>query len=150
MFYDNFVKACNLHNKSPSAVAIDIGISKATVTGWKNGSMPSDATLRKLADYFGVSPEELTGSTGPAQRTGWSTPVSACLDPESLDVAAAYQQADDRSRAMVRLALGMDDDMAIAARGGKIVKKPSPASAETLDELSRATAKAAEKENDQY
>lgn len=60
MFYDNFVKACNLHNKAPSAVAIDIGISKATVTGWKNGSMPSDATLRKLADYFGISPSDLT------------------------------------------------------------------------------------------
>lgn len=30
--------------------------------------MPRDATLRKLADYFGISPEELTGSTGPAQR----------------------------------------------------------------------------------
>ena len=68
MFYDNFVKACNSRNKAPSAVAIDIGISKATVTGWKNGSTPNDATLRKLADYFGVSPEELTGSTGPAQR----------------------------------------------------------------------------------
>lgn len=150
MFYDNFIKACNLKGKTPSAALSEAGIDKSASTRWKNGKKPTDATIHKLADYFGVSPEELTGSTGPAQRTGWSTPVSACLDPESLDVAAAYQQADDRSRAMVRLALGMDDDMAIAARGGKIVKKPSPASAETLDELSRATAKAAEKENDQY
>ena len=46
-------------------------------------------------------------------------------------MASAYQQADERSRAMVRLALGLDDDMAIAARGGWVVKKPSPASAET-------------------
>ncbi len=81
---------------------------------------------------------------------GWPAPVSACLDPESMDVAAAYQQADERSRAMVRLALGLDDDMAIAARGGRVVKKPRPASAEALDRLSRATEKEARKENDQF
>lgn len=113
--------------------------------------MPTPANVLKLSDYFGVSPEELTGSTGPAQRTGWPAPVSAApLDSESMDVAAAYQQADERSRAMVRLALGLDNDMAIAARGGKVVKKPSPVSAEKLDELSRATAKAAEKENNRF
>ena len=112
--------------------------------------MPTPANVLKLADYFGITPEELTGSTGPAQRTGGPAPVSASLDPESMDVAAAYQRADERSRAMVRLALGLDDDMAIAARGGKVVKKPSPVSAETLDELSRATEEAAKKENDQF
>ena len=150
MFYDNFIKACNSIGKTPSAVLLEIGLGKSAGTRWKRGEMPTDATLRKLADYFGVSPEELTGSTGPAQRTGWPAPVSACLDPESLDVAAAYQQADERSRAMVRLALGLDEDMAIAARGGEVVKKPRPVSAETLDELSQATAKAAEKENNRY
>ena len=63
MFYDNFVKACNSRNKAPSAVAIDIGISKATVTGWKNGSTPNDTTLQKLADYFGISPEDLMNAS---------------------------------------------------------------------------------------
>ena len=100
MFYDNFVKACNLHNKAPSAVAIDIGISKATVTGWKNGSTPSDATLRKIADYFGVSPEELTGSNEPAQRI-----TTDGLSAEALDVAQAYDRADKRAKDMVKLAL---------------------------------------------
>ena len=150
MFYDNFIKACNLKGKTPSAALSEAGIDKSASTRWKSGKKPTDATLRKLADYFGVSPEDLTGNTGPAQRIRWPAPVSACLDPESLDVAAAYQQADERSRAMVRLALGLDDDIAIAARGGKVVKKPSPVSAETLDELSHATAKAAEKENNRF
>lgn len=68
MFYDNFIKECNRIGKSPSAVVIDCGISKPAVTRWSRGEMPRDATLRKLADYFGISPEELTGSTGPAQR----------------------------------------------------------------------------------
>lgn len=97
MFYDNFVKACNLHNKAPSAVAIDIGISKATVTGWKNGSMPSDATLRKLADYFGVSPEELTGSTGPAQKKAPAGVSNSDTQSEGQLMAAFFEGGKDLS-----------------------------------------------------
>ena len=97
MFYDNFVKACNLHNKAPSAVAIDIGISKATVTGWKNGSMPSDATLRKLADYFGVSPEELTGSTGPAQKKAPAGVSNSDTQNEGQLMAAFFEGGKDLS-----------------------------------------------------
>lgn len=97
MFYDNFVKACNLHNKAPSAVAIDIGISKATVTGWKNGSMPSDATLRKLADYFGVSPEELTGSTGPAQKKAPADVSNSETQSEGQLMAAFFEGGKDLS-----------------------------------------------------
>ena len=97
MFYDNFVKACNLHNKAPSAVAIDIGISKATVTGWKNGSMPSDATLRKLSDYFGVSPEELTGSTGPAQKKAPADVSNSDTQSEGQLMAAFFEGGKDLS-----------------------------------------------------
>lgn len=61
MFYDNFVKLCNSVDKSPSAVALEIGIYKSTVSNWKNrGTFPTDATLQKIADYFGVSVAELT------------------------------------------------------------------------------------------
>lgn len=97
MFYDNFVKACNLHNKAPSAVAIDIGISKATVTGWKNGSMPSDATLRKLADYFGVSPEELTGSTVLAQKKTTADVSNSDTQNEGQLMAAFFEGGKDLS-----------------------------------------------------
>lgn len=62
MFYDNFVKLCNSIDKSPSAVALEIGVQKSTVTRWKNGSMPTDATAQKIADYFGVSVDQLLGN----------------------------------------------------------------------------------------
>ena len=58
-FYDNYVSLCNLAGKSPSAVALEIGLTKPTVNRWKNGSMPTDATIRKVADFFGVSVAEL-------------------------------------------------------------------------------------------
>lgn len=62
-FYNNFVKLCNSVGKSPSRVVLDIGGTKSAITRWKNGSLPTDATAMKLAEYFGVSIEELTGET---------------------------------------------------------------------------------------
>lgn len=61
MFYDNYVRLCNSVHKSPSAVAIEIGIAKPTVYRWKSGSIPNHATAVKVADYFGVPVSELTG-----------------------------------------------------------------------------------------
>lgn len=61
MFYDNFVRLCNRAGKSPSSVATEIGLSRASVSGWKNGKKPTDATAMKLADYLGVSVDYLMG-----------------------------------------------------------------------------------------
>ena len=104
MFYDNFLKACNMRNKAPSAVASEIGISKGTVTGGKNGSSPNDATLQKLADYFGVSPSDLLGETN-IKVTRGEVLETGGLSPEALRVALAFDRADQRAKDMVRLAL---------------------------------------------
>ena len=60
-FYENFIGLCNKAGKTPSRVAIEVGLSKPTVNRWKNGSTPTDATAMKVAEYFGVSIQELTG-----------------------------------------------------------------------------------------
>jgi transcriptional regulator with XRE-family HTH domain len=62
-FYYVFLNLCNKVGKTPSKVALEIGTSKPAVTRWKSGSMPSDATLVKLAEYFNVSVEYLKGET---------------------------------------------------------------------------------------
>ena len=60
MFYQNFIRLCNERKVSPNAVASSIGISNGTATGWKNGAVPQQRTLIKIADYFGVPLETLT------------------------------------------------------------------------------------------
>lgn len=60
-FYERFVGLCNKVGKTPSRVAMEVGLSKPTVNRWKNGSSPTDATAMKVAEYFGVSLQELTG-----------------------------------------------------------------------------------------
>ena len=60
VFYNNYIRFCAKVGKSPSAVAEEIGLYKSTVTNWKNrGTKPTDATLQRVADYFGVTVEDL-------------------------------------------------------------------------------------------
>lgn len=59
MFYERYLKLCNSVGKAPSAVALECGLKKSTVTRWKRGGNPTDATAQKIADYFGVSVDYL-------------------------------------------------------------------------------------------
>lgn len=52
--YENFVQQCRAAGKTPCHVAQEIGLAKATVSRWKHGGYPTDATAMKIADYFGV------------------------------------------------------------------------------------------------
>lgn len=62
MFYDLFVALCEKNNIKPSRAAEDIGISRATVSAWKKfGYAPRDDVKQKIADYFNVSLDFLSG-----------------------------------------------------------------------------------------
>ena len=50
MFYENFAFYCTKIGKSESAVAKDVGITSKSVTGWKNGALPRNSTLKKLVE----------------------------------------------------------------------------------------------------
>lgn len=95
MFYDNFIKACNLRDISPSAALIAAGIDKSAGTRWKNGKMPTDATIQKLADYFGISKTDLTGETY-LKVTGPVTSTPASSDLQRL--ADAIEELNEEGR----------------------------------------------------
>lgn len=60
MIYDNFVRLCNSVGKAPSAVALELGISKSAVSNWKHQrNEMTAATALKIADYFGITVDEL-------------------------------------------------------------------------------------------
>ena len=61
MFWDKFVTLCSAKGISPNGVCADLGLSTATATKWKKGAVPRDTTLKKIADYFGVSASYLLG-----------------------------------------------------------------------------------------
>ena len=55
MFWDNFERLCHEQNKSPNAIAAELGISSGSLTAWKNGRVPRGTTLEKLEKYFKVT-----------------------------------------------------------------------------------------------
>lgn len=60
MFYNNLCTLCVSKNISVAKVMHDLGFSSGTSTRWKQGTaQPSYKTLQKIADYFGVSVNEL-------------------------------------------------------------------------------------------
>lgn len=62
MFWVNFVTACEKIEKSPSIVSEELGFNRSAVTAWKNGALPRVASRKKIADYFGITVEELMGT----------------------------------------------------------------------------------------
>lgn len=103
MFYERYVKLCNAINKSPSAVAEEIGLKKSTVNRWKNGGMPSDKTLYKLADYFNVTFDYLKNGEESAEQAELSK-----YPKEVLDLANDIYDLDEATlnaiRALVKAA----------------------------------------------
>lgn len=61
MFWNTFVQLCNERGISPNRVCAELNFSKNAATKWKQGAMPRDTTLRKIADYLGVSADYLMG-----------------------------------------------------------------------------------------
>lgn len=95
-FYDNFLRLCNAAGKSPSRVLVEIGGTKSAVTRWKNGGMPTDATAKKIADYFDISVDQLLGAEPEQQKkpadqkaNGLLSTNYALLTPENKGVIDA-------------------------------------------------------------
>ena len=61
IFFERYAELCKAAGETPNSVAKIIGASSGSVTAWKNGTAPRNATLSKIADYFGVSTDYLLG-----------------------------------------------------------------------------------------
>ena len=114
MFYDNYIRLCNSVNKTPSAVAMEMGISKTSVNRWKNGSYPTDATMLKIANYFGITVEELsrgkiTENTALLDGVGKEktpTPNNGSeREYSDQELTEAFMRADEATREAIRLLL---------------------------------------------
>lgn len=97
MFWENFVVECAKKQKSPSSVAEELGFSNSATTCWKSGSLPRVSSRKKIADYFGITVEELMGTKKEPAGDGG-------LGAEWADVEAAYKNATPAARAAAKAA----------------------------------------------
>ena len=63
MFYDIYSSLCLKKGESANRVAARLGIASGTVSEWKNGRVPQNRTLQKIANYFDVSTDYLLGKS---------------------------------------------------------------------------------------
>lgn len=61
MFFEKYSDLCSKAGKSPNKVAKELSISSGSVTEWKKGRVPQNATVLKIANYFGVTTDYLLG-----------------------------------------------------------------------------------------
>ena len=61
MFKENFIRLCNEKGIAPTVVCTSVGLSDAAFSKWTDTSVPRRATLMRIADYFGVTVDDLIG-----------------------------------------------------------------------------------------
>ena len=59
MFMDNFKQLCWERGTTPTTVCKRLGISSGSPTAWAKGVVPRAWTVQRIAEYFGVSSDEL-------------------------------------------------------------------------------------------
>ena len=101
-FYDNYIKLCAAHDKSPTAVSKEIGLSNAAASGWKNGKKPSAVTKQKLADYFGVTVKELTGEDQKEKPSTVGEINLSSLSPEDAELVKKILNASEAKKNAIR------------------------------------------------
>lgn len=85
MFYDIFSDLCKSIGKSPTGVALELNIQRGTVSNWKNnGAVPNPDALKKIAEYFDVTVDDLldddTNCDFRYSPTFWKTFMSLCIE----------------------------------------------------------------------
>lgn len=99
MFYDNFVALCASVNKTPAYVGRELGIDKSTISCWKaRKTKPSDVNAQKIADYFGVTVEELMSDTPSAGIKKDPIPKDEAEDSETAELREIWSSADENER----------------------------------------------------
>ena len=58
MLYERIQEICNLRGITVKKLERDLGFSNSTIRKWKTSS-PSIENLKKVADYFGITVDEL-------------------------------------------------------------------------------------------
>ncbi len=103
VFYYNFVDLCNKIEKSPSAAAEEMGFQRSVVTRWSKGTTPRQATLQKIADYFGVTVEDLTAEK--KEKSPALESAEPGVSDDDLKHLAAFHAADEDTKKAIRLLL---------------------------------------------
>ena len=108
-FYDTYVMYCSRVGKTPSGVAREIGISKSIVSRWKNGGgKPTDSTIQKIADYFGVPVSVMRGN----ENKKTTTENSGGFSEKDVRLVAWFNSLPEEKQKAILSLGGAPEDLA--------------------------------------
>ena len=111
MFYDNFVALCASVNKTPAYVGRELGIDKSTISCWKaRKTKPSDVNAQKIADYFGVTVEELMGKRIKKERPADGEALIRDLPEDIQQIIRICMNRPELASALLNLAKQIEKD----------------------------------------
>lgn len=107
MFWNNFEALCAEKGVSYNAAAADVGVkSSGTVTSWKNGAKPRGPVLKRLADYFDVTVEELTGENEQKEKPSTAGEIDLSgLSPDDAELVKLLLKAPEAKKNAIRALL---------------------------------------------
>lgn len=102
MFKSNFIRLCNARGIAPTVACRAIGLTAATFTKWDENSVPRRATLQKFADYFGVTVDELVGTSDEtAEQTEKAPEEPKLSEGEAMLLEAIRDVPEDQRPALL-------------------------------------------------
>lgn len=127
IFFERYSALCRAAGETPNSVAKEIGASSGSVTAWKKGTEPRNATMTKIADYFDTTVDYLTGRIDDPEnsdRFGLEDPTE--MQKEKAPTAAGERSVSDDE---LKFALWgncediSDDDLADVRRYAAFVRE---------------------------
>lgn len=91
MFKNNFIKFCNNKGVPPTVVCQKLGLSSAAFSKWTDESVPRKATLMKIADYFGITVEQLLAE--PEEPTRIPDDSLSLMEQRNVHMVPVYENA---------------------------------------------------------
>lgn len=96
VFYEKFVELCAKNRISPSAAANKIGLSRAAASGWKDGAIPADSTIFRIAELFKV-PTDHFKEPAP-QKENPTSQKTGEVDEVTMELLDIIQSGSDDER----------------------------------------------------
>lgn len=85
-FYDNLTRICRERGMSVNSMIVQMGMSKSNHKAWREGAVPHEATLLKIARFLNVSANDLTSEAKKA------TPVAEAKAQQPIQSAVGKQE----------------------------------------------------------
>lgn len=103
MFFDKYAQLCKKKGISPSAAAMEAGLSKSLVTKWKSNKVevPSPDVLKKLSNYFGIPVSELLGEKDIKKEQ--TTEIDSLPDKRKALIEFAMSVPEDKAEMILRV-----------------------------------------------